>query len=743
MHYKSVPALAAYIDRVGAEELSFKRFIVREFKGNYYTERAIIRIIPETLDIYCSNKEYAPTAEEAEAIKKGLEKVKFPRSIKAKNIDGLKKELKGDHFIFIDRHDTRQIIMVQERRMMKDGTKKYLPWTFWSDGEWRMMEPDGDLPLWKPNEHKQSKIMIHEGAKAAAFCDKLCSDPERLSKHPWGEFLQSYAHWGLIGGALAPHRADYKEISRENPTEVIYVCDNDFSGKAALAQVSKAYGKSLKGVMFDKRFPLAWDLADPMPKSLFNGSRYIGPQIQEFLIAATRATEVIPAHNGTNRTHIVIRRDFQEEWLHCVQPEVFVHRDWPNRIRTKSEFNNEVSPYSDVDDTARLLQKDAASKSAVLKYDPSAEPGIYGSGASGRFINTHMPSPIEPEKGDPTPWIDFMSKLVPDPYDRTELLRWVCTLVSRPDIKMLYGVLMISEIQGVGKGTLGEKILAPLVGESNVSYPPENEIVDSAFNYWLAHKRLAVVHEIYAGHSAKAYNRLKSIITDKNITVSKKYQANYEIENWVHVFACSNSRRALKLAEDDRRWFIPKISELKQTSTYWIKLNKWLEHEGGLNIIRWWCDEWLKVNSPVMKGESAPMSVLKAEIVEEGYSPGQALTARVLDQIKLQVEAGELPPTTFVLDTALVELVKTTIYEGRHNDRLERPATLRQVARARGWHAGDTRAQIKEWGQKSFGSRVLALDPTIAKTLPSRLCSEQLDPELRKQPLQLSKFVEL
>ena len=93
-------------------------------------------------------------------------------------------------------------------------------------------------------------------------------------------------------------------------------------------------------------------------------------------------------------------------------------------------------------------------------------------------------------------------------------MRWCATLVARPDIRMEYGVLLISEMQGVGKGTLGERILAPLVGPWNCSFPTEQSIVDSSFNSWIAHKRLAVVHEIYAGHNIKAYNkrRLSSLI---------------------------------------------------------------------------------------------------------------------------------------------------------------------------------------------------------------------------------------
>ena len=90
---------------------------------------------------------------------------------------------------------------------------------------------------------------------------------------------------------------------------------------------------------------------------------------------------------------------------------------------------------------------------------------------------------------------------------------------------MRYGLLLVSAMQGVGKGTLAEKILKPLVGENNVSAPNENQVVDQSFNDWIAHRRLVIIHEIYAGQSKKAYNKIKPLITDDSVYVNKKFFA--------------------------------------------------------------------------------------------------------------------------------------------------------------------------------------------------------------------------
>jgi hypothetical protein len=721
---RAAPALEEYITRVNAEQLNFRRFMVKEHKGHYYTEKVLIRIKPDG-SVECNSKDHAPTKEEFEAIKAELSKLEFPTAIHAskvqlkKLINSLKNATEEDFFSFLDK-SRKNIVMAQQRIQNEDGTKKYIPWTLWSDGEWRAMEPEGALPFWKPPEKRHERIMIHEGAKSAAVATEIALD--KKSSHPWYELLKDYDHWGMIGGALAPHRADYDEIRAEKPTEVIYVCDNDWPGQHALELVSRFYGGSMKGIRFDQRWPAGWDIADPMPERFFKElkkgeRRYIGPQLKELMKPATRATELVSNKDSKGRSAAVATRTFREEWVHAVQPEVFIHRDWPNRIFTAPEFNNFVSPYSDVDDTARILKKDDTSKGATLRYVPGEKSGLYGSGENGRFINTHCPSNIKPEKRDVSMFLDFMEHLIPIESDRFETLRWCATLLACPSVKMHYGLLLISESQGVGKTTLGEKILAPIVGMLNVSFPPENEIVDSQYNYWIAHKRLAVIHEIYAGHSSKAYDRLKSVITDKNITVSKKYQANYEIDNWIHVFACSNSLRAIKLSFDDRRWFVPKVTERVKDTAYWTELNEWLETEGGLQAILYWSKEFIKKVSPVLPSQSSPDSSTKREVIEDSYSPGMILVMDLLDSLK--EEHGD--STVWFTDAALVRFIQNELYEGRHNERLEKPLTMRKLAKSKGWFIGEERMRHGEALGDNPPGRVITNNVELALTDPANI----------------------
>jgi hypothetical protein len=729
--YKHPAVLLAYFARIGAEPLNFRRAMVREYKGNYYTERTLIKISADGA-IECSNEEHKPTSEESAAIRAAFVNINFPKSITATNaaLEQLIKEQKFERSkVFpLYSHSDGKISMAQVRVENDDGSKTFYPWSMWSDGIWRQMEPDGDLPFWKPAKRTNAaRVMIHEGAKAAAFVDWLINGKdsdaaEARATHPWAEELSSFEHWGMIGGALAPHRSDYQELRAAQFIEVVYVCDNDWPGRSALKEVSKCFGGPMKGILFDKRWPESWDMADAMPEKLFaktaSGRRYKGPTLRSLMISATWATELLPNPEGRGRPIAALKRTFREEWWHIVSPEAFINCDFPGRILTAAEFNSLVRPYSHVDDVARLLRADQASKAKQMHYLPGQKPGWYGTNDKGQFINTHCPSNIKPEKGDAGPWIEFMERLIPDDGDRHEVMRWCATLIARPATKMLYGLLLISETQGVGKTTLGEKVLAPIIGYENTSFPSETDIVESNFNAWIAHKRIAIVNEIYAGSSTKAYNKLKSVITDRYITVNKKHQSTYEIENWLHIFACSNSARALKLSMDDRRWFVPKITEKAAGPAYWAAFNDWLENAGGLGIIMQWADEWLLDNRQVMAGETAPDSGAKREMIEEQMSPGMMIAANILDEIKL---ASEGTPV-FITDGAIIDVIKNRLYDGRHNDRIEKPATIRRLAKSRGWWIGE--AKTRRWSPDGSMRRIMATDAGLAKRLPENLAAD-------------------
>src|SRR5215207_9057960 len=105
-------------------------------------------------------------------------------------------------------------------------------------------------------------------------------------------------------------------------------------------------------------------------------------------------------------------------------------------------------------------------------------------------INAYVPSFIEPKKGDVAIWEECLEYLFPNPQDRYEIIRWVVTLVARPDLKLFYGLLLVTEQTGIGKSFFGTVILGKLVGDHNYGEFSENQLLNSDFTDWYKNKKL-------------------------------------------------------------------------------------------------------------------------------------------------------------------------------------------------------------------------------------------------------------
>ena len=539
--------------------------------------------------------------------------------------------------LFLFRDADGQIIFVQVR-MERGGRKAYIPFTYWDDDTWRMIEPDGQLPLYNLDKLRDAAVVfIHEGAKAARRMQAIVDNVgirtrSRDNRHPWHDEMATGAHVGWAGGAHAVHRTDWSPVNGNAVQRAYIVADNDVAGRNVVPAISRKLQVMTFCVQFTDEFPAGFDLGDDFPNKLF-GSRemkgfYSGPIFRDCLHPATWATDVIPnpSPQGGRPLH-VLRESIRGMWAFVEESDVFVCKEMPEILRREALLNKILAPFSDIRDTSRLIVKAYQGRTTRICYAPehSAQMVTWrGSSA----INLHIPSRIKSIKGSYAPWEDFLGYMFPNPMERKGVEKWCATLIARPDIRMGYAMLLVSEHTGIGKTTLGAHILAPLVGSHNVSFPGENDI-SSDFNAWVANKRLAVVSEIYTGHSWRVYNILKGIITDFNITVNEKYMPQYTIQNWCHIFASSNSMRALRMEQDDRRWFYPEVTEKAWPKARFDAFRTWIEG-GGLGVIRWWAENH---GDYVMPSDRAPMTRRKEDMIEDSRSDAQKEAASVAEGI--------------------------------------------------------------------------------------------------------------
>jgi len=558
---EDLPQTMAYLNRVGAEPRSLRTAVVKQKSGRYWKDLAVIRF-DKTGEIHCPSLDHAPTESEVAMIKTEFAGTVWPELKRLHSIINPPKAVReaAPEAIFEFR-DAEGLITMLQVRVELDGDKRYVPYTYWDDDQWRACEPDGPLPLFgleMLTEH--STVFIHEGAKAARRVQwmvegKTAEARDALASHPWGAELAHAAHLGSFRDCLHP---------------------------------------------------------------------------------ATWATDLVPPANGKGRPAAQLRENFKDMWAYVEEADLFVCTEMPEILRPESILNKMLAAYSHVNDTTRLLVRAFSGRSARICYRPDQE-GLMVTFRGSSAINLHVPSSIKSAPGDPSPFLEFLDYMFVNKGERDAVKKWCATLIARPDIRMGYGLLLVSEKQGIGKTTLGANILAPLVGPNNVGFPGEQDIL-GAFNDWMANKRLVIVNEIYSGSSWKAYHSLKSVVTDRDLTVNQKYMRQYQIDNWCHVIACSNSMRALKMENDDRRWFYPEITEVSWPNEKFDALRKWL-NGGGLQIIKHWAETY---GSYVKPGDRAPMTERKREMIEGSRSEAQREAAALAEVLKDRKEPRAL-----------------------------------------------------------------------------------------------------
>lgn len=270
---QKAPTLVAYVQRVGAEFKSFRRAVIEEHAGGeYHRDTATIRVDAEGTVTWIGNVE-GPSEAEVKAIQKEVSTAGWPVPAKASKHslpNALMKEPSESIFQFLTL-DGEHVTFIQHRFEPEGKPKVCTPWSFWSDGEWRQMEPDGPLPLFGLEQLKDYQdVFIHEGPKAAREVRRMVAQETRAARdafnaHPWSKDLIYNGHLGWAGGAPNPHRTDWSVLRKAGVKNIIVVADNDQPGQEAVKKISRMTLLPMAAVMFDNRFKTGFDLADPWP----------------------------------------------------------------------------------------------------------------------------------------------------------------------------------------------------------------------------------------------------------------------------------------------------------------------------------------------------------------------------------------------------------------------------------------------------------------------------------------------
>jgi hypothetical protein len=161
------------------------------------------------------------------------------------------------------------------------------------------------------------------------------------------------------------------------------------------------------------------------------------------------------------------------------------------------------------------------------------------------------------------------------------LIRYLAHMLQHPEDKPGVMIVMLSG-QGTGKGTFF-KLLRSIWSRTTLQVSDVQEVIGQ-FNAALERSYVICMDEALFAGDKKALDRLKSLITEPIIRIEQKYQPSRNLVSYHRIFAASNHDHFANVEQDDRRFFILRLSCAKQGDyQYFEKLNKAILNSREIN----------------------------------------------------------------------------------------------------------------------------------------------------------------
>jgi len=257
----------------------------------------------------------------------------------------------------------------------------------------------------------------------------------------------------------------------------------------------------------------------------------------------------------------------------------------------------------------KLLNYHGLTRARDFTYEPGRGRIIERNGDV--YINIWVDDGCKSADGDPSIFLDHLTYIVPDEFERAHFVRWMAYLIQNPGKRPLHGVLLIGK-QGTGKSMIGQW-LKQIFGPSNCAEVSTEEL-HSEFIDWLEGKLFIIIEELMASGRVELGNKLKAIFTALTLRITVKYQRPRETEVKAGILAFSNHPHAIHLEPGDRRWFVIHSPVEPREPSYYGPVA-----EADAGIFR----RYLETVDLTGFNPAAPppMTAAKAEMTEESRTP--------------------------------------------------------------------------------------------------------------------------
>jgi len=268
------------------------------------------------------------------------------------------------------------------------------------------------------------------------------------------------------------------------------------------------------------------------------------------------------------------------------------------------------------------------------KYPPGIitidRPGIIPLVQKGKVLNIYIPNYIKPKPGDVKFIVDFYKWLIGEDKWKT-IEQWLAFNVQNPGVKCKWAVVLVSRIEGAGKGLLA-RICSRIFGFENVNENADYKHLTNTHNTLLVGTQILVLNELSLGDfksKSVGTNSLKNFVADDYYSCNFKNKPMVKLPNFTNFLLFSNDEQVVKVENGARRYFFCKIKkteeelEGKSEDGTFDKLWEFVDSDTGASALLNYFKNEVKITDPTIFKKRAPKTDDLRELIEQSKHPVQ------------------------------------------------------------------------------------------------------------------------
>ena len=531
-----------------------------------------------------------------------------------------------------------------EKKIDKKGNKFLIPFTYWT----KTTEEGKLVGIWKPKGwlgkkcfHKSNLIpkcdlplLVVEGEKCMHFAER---DPF-LSKH--------YLATTWYGGV---ENIDDFNFDIFKDKEVILCPDNDEPGRKAMHTiahhlVTNGITENIKyfnlAERFGEHFPSAWDIADDFPKK-YELETVLGPNSM-----CMAHYKDVKDDKLWKEIEVEERKRIEKETAGKISKSLcyVMANDMFNKIGSadfyqKQQLNNFHKHQIKKASLTDLLLKDpnfarAETFMTSAKFKPGlvniTKPGIIPLIQKGIVLNIYVPNYLTEKKGDVKFLIQFFIWLVG--LEKWKIIeQWIAYMLQYPGEKIKWSIVLVSAVEGVGKGLLA-RILSRVLGFENVNENANYKHLINTHNTLLVGTQALVLNEVSLGDfksKTEGTNTLKNFVADDFYSCNFKNKPMVKLPNLTNIMLFSNDLRVIGANQGVRRYFFCNIIKTEQeiiqktNEGFFDKAWNFVDSDEGASALIHYFNREVNIPKPKIFKARAPVTDDLELLIEQSKHPLQ------------------------------------------------------------------------------------------------------------------------